>query len=484
MKALYTFLISCFCVGITLAQSDIASLEYYFDTDPGVGLRSTIDINPDAALVDQSFSISTSGLTVGTHRLFIKAINFDGAESFYEHKTFRIAPATDTNTADIVEAEYFIDQDPGVGLATFINVVDGAVVDEALIISTVAMTEGTHRLFIRVKNTANQWSLYEHKTFRIAAPSQNNASDIVEAEYFVDQDPGVGMATFIDVVDGAVVDEALTISTAAMTEGTHRLFIRVKNTANQWSLYQHKTFRIAAPSDTNTADIIEAEYFVDQDPGVGMATFIDVVDGAVVDQALTISTAAMTQGTHRLFIRVKNTANQWSLYEHKTFRIAPISDVNTATITAAEYFIDADPGFGMATALTVNGDLLNENLVIPTSNSLAQGDHYLHIRVQNADGTWSLYDRQLFTLDGTLGINTEALAEIKLFPNPTSDYINISIPNGNQITKAVIYDLNGKQVYKTNTHLEKINISNFSKGIYLLILETEKGSISKKIIKN
>ncbi|WP_456439806.1 T9SS type A sorting domain-containing protein [Psychroserpens sp.] len=484
MKALYTFLISCFCVGITLAQSDIASLEYFVDTDPGVGLATAIDINPDAETIDQSFSISTSGLTVGTHRLFIRAINVDGDASMYEHKTFRIAPASDSNLSDIVEVEYFVDQDPGIGNATFIDVVDGEIVDETLTIPTGSFSLGTHRLFVRVKNSANEWSLYEHKTFRIAPVSDNNSSDIVEAEYFVDQDPGIGNATFIDVVDGEIVDETLTIPTGSFSLGTHRLFVRVKNSANEWSLYEHKTFRIAPASQNNSADIVEAEYFVDQDPGIGNATFIDVVDGEIVDEALTISTGSFSLGTHRLFVRVKNSANEWSLYEHKTFRIAPASDINTATITAAEYFIDADPGVGSATTLTVSGDSLDENLVIPTSGSLAQGDHYLHIRVLNADGTWSLYERQLFEIDGTLNINTEILSEITLFPNPTSDYINIYMPNGNQITKTVIYDLNGKQVYQSTKHIEKINISNFSNGTYLLILETEKGRISKKILKN
>ncbi|NOY46737.1 MAG: T9SS type A sorting domain-containing protein [Chlorobi bacterium] len=330
MKALYTFLISCFCVSLTLAQSNIASLEYFFDTDPGVGLATSIDINPDAALVNQSFSIPTSGLTIGTHRLFIRTINFNGDASFYEHKTFRIAPTSENNTANIIEAEYFIDQDPGVGLATFAN----------------------------------------------------------------------------------------------------------------------------------------------------------VINGAVVNETLTIPTGSLSLGTHRLFVRVKNSNNQWSLYEHKTFRVAPASDVNAATITAAEYFIDADPGFGMATPLAVNGDVLDKNLIIPTSTDLAQGDHYLHIRIQNADGTWSLYEIQMFTLNGILSVNSETLAEIKLFPNPTSDYINISMPNGNQITNAVLYDLNGKQVYQSTNQLEKINISSFSIGTYLLLLETKKGSISKKIIKN
>ena len=95
-----------------------------------------------------------------------------------------------------------------------------------------------------------------------------------------------------------------------------------------------------------------------------------------------------------------------------------------------------------------------------------------------------MYTRESFEVDGTLGLDTELLTNIKLFPNPTSNILNISIPLGNQITKAVIYDTNGREVFRQESHLENITMSNFQNGMYLLQLETEKGAISKKIIKN
>ena len=330
MKALYTFLISCFCVGVMLAQSDIASVEYFVDTDPGVGLAIAIDIDPDAEIINQSFNITTSGLSVGVHRLFIRAINIDGDNSVYEHKTFYIAPNTEINSCDITDAEYFFNQDPR----------------------------------------------------------------------------------------------------------------------------------------------------------VGNATVIDLADVSSIDEALLISTSGLPNGIHRLFIRVKNSDYQWSLYEHKTFYLTSVSDVNTFNITAAEFFIDADPGVGNATSISVSGSTIDENLVIPTSNNLSQGDHYLYIRVLNEDGAWSLYERQFFEVSGTLGINSQELTSISIFPNPASNYLNISLSNSNLLKSVTIYDLYGKEVFKSNDSLEKISIYNLSKGTYLLILETDKGSFSKKIIKN
>ena len=122
--------------------------------------------------------------------------------------------------------------------------------------------------------------------------------------------------------------------------------------------------------------------------------------------------------------------------------------------------------------------------MIPTSNNLSQGDHYLYIRVLNEDGAWSLYERQFFEVSGTLGINSQELTSISIFPNPASNYLNISLSNSNLLKSVTIYDLYGKEVFKSNDSLEKISIYNLSKGTYLLILETDKGSFSKKIIKN
>ena len=86
MKALYTFLIGCFCVGVTLAQSDISSLEYFFDTDPGLGNGTIIDV-ADVASLDENFSIPTTSLPIGTHRMFLRVKNSDNTWSMYDNNT-------------------------------------------------------------------------------------------------------------------------------------------------------------------------------------------------------------------------------------------------------------------------------------------------------------------------------------------------------------------------------------------------------------
>jgi hypothetical protein len=484
MKAIYTLLLGCFCVGVTLAQSDIASVEYYFNTDPGVGNGTLIDIDPDVELLDQNFNISTTGLPIGTHQLFMRVVNVDGSISMHTHRNFRILDVPNTNTADIVEAEYYFNTDPGFGNGISINVANLDNLDEDYIISTSALPVGTHRMFMRVKNSNNRWSLYTHKMFKIADVPFTNQADIVEAEYYFNTDPGFGNGTSIDVADMDALDEDFIISTSGLPIGTHRMFMRVKNSSNRWSLYTHKMFRVSDVPLTNDADIVEAEYYFNTDPGFGNGTSIDVADIDALDEDFLISTSGLPIGTHRMFMRVKNSNDLWSLYTNKVFRVGDVPFTNDATIVAAEYFIDVDPGFGNGTAVDISGDDIDEDIIAETTTSLAQGDHFLYIRVLNADNTWSLYARESFVVDGTLGLDTELLTTIKLFPNPTNDILNISIPAGNQITKAVIYDTNGREVFRKEHHLENITMSNFQNGMYLLQLETEKGTISKKIIKN
>ncbi|WP_417238057.1 T9SS type A sorting domain-containing protein [Bizionia sp.] len=484
MKALYTFLLGCFCVGVSLAQSDIASVEYFFNTDPGIGNGILVDIDPDVDLLDQTFSISTVGLPAGTHQLFMRVTNADGITSIYNNQTFRVSDVPFNSTVNITGIEYFFNTDPGIGNAIPVNSVNSNILNRNLNISIGGLPAGTHKLFVRVKNDNDQWSLYTSKTFRKSDIPVSNNFDIVEAEYFVDTDPGLGNGTTIDVADVALLDENFTIPTSSLSIGTHTMLIRVKNSNNKWSMYDTKTFRVSDVPYNNISDIVEAEYFFDTDPGIGNGTIVDVNDVASLDDDLSIPTSSLSIGTHRLFMRVKNSANSWSLYDGKSFHVADIPFTNNASIVSAEYYIDVDPGVGLATALTVSGDDLDETVIIPTTSGLAQGDHYLHIRVQNADGSWSLYDRKLFEIDGTLGISSETLSEIKIYPNPATDYVHIKTPNSIQIKSTVLIDMNGKVVKQIQSHLEKIEISNLPQGIYLLQITTETGSISKRIIKN
>ena len=75
--------------------------------------------------------------------------------------------------------------------------------------------------------------------------------------------------------------------------------------------------------------------------------------------------------------------------------------------------------------------------------------------------------------------------EIRIFPNPASGTLNI-IREGNTITGIQLYSSDGKLILEKdnnrNEALFALDISNISKGLYLLNIETSDGTIFRKQI--
>jgi choice-of-anchor B domain-containing protein len=111
------------------------------------------------------------------------------------------------------------------------------------------------------------------------------------------------------------------------------------------------------------------------------------------------------------------------------------------------------------------------------------------------EGIWSTYpyfesgnivisDREGFLVvkSSTLAIEENSISNFKIYPNPTSNTININSINF-PISDIKIYDLSGKLVY-SNEFISELNInldiSNFSNGIYILKLNNQ---FTTKIIK-
>lgn len=90
-----------------------------------------------------------------------------------------------------------------------------------------------------------------------------------------------------------------------------------------------------------------------------------------------------------------------------------------------------------------------------------------------------------FTVDNkVLSVkNTIINDTFSVYPNPTNSFINISDKN-NTIKNVKLMDFTGKLIYNNN-NINTINVANFSKGLYILRVETKQGGIaSKKVIIN
>lgn len=388
MKRLLTLLAMLICIAVARAQN-ITAAEYFFDSDPGCGNGTAITVSSPGTTVNLNANISTASLSNGFHFIGMRVKDANGLWSLFEKRGFYISSST-SDAANITAAEYYLDTDPGVGNATALSVgASGALVNFTANIPT-SLAAGFHFLAIRVKGSDGQWGLYEKRGFYISG-STADASDIIAAEYFLDTDPGVGNGTALSVgTSGATVNFTASIPTS-LAPGFHFLAIRVKGSDGKWGHYEKRGLYVSSAA-TNAPDITAAEYFFDTDPGVGNATPTSVGSaGNVVNFAANLPTS-LAPGFHFVAIRTKGSDGKWGLYEKRGFYVSTAAS-DMGNIVAAEYFFDADPGIGNGTALTVNtpGATVTQNFLIPEP-SLALGQHYLSIRVKDANGVWSLYE--------------------------------------------------------------------------------------------
>ncbi len=119
-----------------------------------------------------------------------------------------------------------------------------------------------------------------------------------------------------------------------------------------------------------------------------------------------------------------------------------------------------------------------------------------------ADGTWTLKVIDAYNGDGgvinavslsicnleqALNTPTNALAEIKVYPNPAKGFVNIALAADTfGESTFVMYDVQGRQVIskKSSNAIEVLNIENLSEGIYMLTIENDLGKITRKVVVN
>lgn len=84
----------------------------------------------------------------------------------------------------------------------------------------------------------------------------------------------------------------------------------------------------------------------------------------------------------------------------------------------------------------------------------------------------------------SLGIDqNEVVANLSIFPNPTSS--NLNVKSVETILQTVLVDFNGRIILTSSPNQKEvtINMENLSTGMYLLKVTTDKGSSIEKIVK-
>jgi hypothetical protein len=156
-----------------VAAANITELEYFIDTDPGMGNGIKLPVTPATNLPAQSYNVNVTGLTAGLHRLFIRSKNVQGIWSITNFSVFDNSavlpyPTAPAAAGNISRLEYYIDTDPGFGNGTAVTIPATANISNLSVnVAVGGLPQGTHHLYVRSKE--NPWSMSTVATFTIGA---------------------------------------------------------------------------------------------------------------------------------------------------------------------------------------------------------------------------------------------------------------------------------------------------------------------------
>lgn len=145
---------------------------------------------------------------------------------------------------------------------------------------------------------------------------------------------------------------------------------------------------------------------------------------------------------------------------------------NTYTVENGEVIIDApEADVYNVTAQDVDGKMIQrtgrigEEIILPAD---AKNIRVETVKIKN--GTTGLF-------------NASVGPKISVFPNPTTDYVNISSPEAGKLS---VMNLNGQEIYSSAINAQEslaLSTGDWEKGVYLIQIATENGQSTVKIVK-
>ena len=175
----------------------------------------------------------------------------------------------------------------------------------------------------------------------------------------------------------------------------------------------------------------------------------------------------------------------------------------TQTTAGQIILLDSSFAAGNIDQYTWNfGDGNVSSLQYPTHNYTNPGTYQITLFISDSSRNCSNFYHDTITVDssgilrggfslsvikaGTLGVNeNEEFSNVNLFPNPTSDILNIQFEKVQESNVIQLIDLSGKLIYSetiNNKEFVTINTQSIVAGVYIVRMRNQSGERNMKLI--
>lgn len=443
--------------------SNISTIAYYFDMDPGKGNRLSIQIDQSPS-VDVSASLNLEGKATGTHTLFIKTLDEEGTSSFIQNHEVFIdncelpTPGFLAEPTCLGETLTFEDQSLGVDSNTiyswdFGN--DGTIEsNQNGNLTHLFEQEGVLEVELKLQNGTLCKDSITHQINILPLPNLDIGNNVMICEGDSVQleasatgafswEPGDGLSqTDIEnpfAKPKSTTEYTLTVSADNGCSNTDQLTVTV-----------HETYSTTLETEICKGDSIILEGAYQKLAGV----YIDSLQSILGCDSIINTTL------------IVNELPQIDLGEDFTL------------CGNCEENLDAGAGFeayAWSNGLDIQAITVDE-----------PGEYF--VKVTDANGC---SNADTVVVDQVLGINDNfEFLGIGLFPNPTDRWINLMINNhdGLQEVRILISNILGKAIEERVIELKLgenpviLDYKHLAKGLYNILFISEKGEIYKKIL--
>ncbi|MBX7151985.1 cadherin-like domain-containing protein [bacterium] len=359
------------------ALQNIVKMEYFFDNDPGFGAGTNVVVNPIGSDITESFSINTDALSSGFHTLYVRVQDSKGLWTVLNANPFFKTFSAPSGLPNIVQLEYFIDNDPGLGLGTQLTITPGTDITKNFTVDIGSVPSGFHTLYLRAKDANGKWTVLNANPFFKTFSAPSGLPNIVQLEYFIDNDPGLGLGTQLTITPGTDITKNFTVDIGSVPSGFHTLYLRAKDANGKWTVLNANPFFKTFSAPSGLPNIVQLEYFIDNDPGLGAGSQLSISAGTDITKNFTVDIGSVPSGFHTLYFRAKDANEKWSILNANSFFKTYAAPQAVVPVASLEYYFHKS-GVNTAT-LSYSGFASGSNVNVsfdPDLSSLQKDSTY------------------------------------------------------------------------------------------------------------